>query len=134
MIEIHHVGVVSKDLDSALRYFQIDKSQIDEIIDDDIQNHILHIIHLPKHSMWLEILIPKNEKSTTFNFAKKFNIGLHHLGYLCDDIISKKEEFCNNMEAVYLGTYKTTIMAYGGEITTLFFSIKGMISEFVEKK
>jgi len=38
------------------------------------------------------------------------------------------------MEAVYLGTYKTTIMAYGGEITTLFFSIKGMISEFVEKK
>ena len=73
MIEIHHVGVVSKDLDSALRYFQIDKSQIDEIIDDDIQNHILHIIHLPKHSMWLEILVPKNEKSTTFNFAKKFS-------------------------------------------------------------
>ena len=118
MIEIHHVGVVSKDLDSALRYFQIDKSQIDEIVDDSIQNHILHIIHLPKHSMWLEILVPKNEKSTTFNFAKKFNIGLHHLGYLCDDIISKKEEFCNNMEAVYLGTYKTTMMAYGGEITT----------------
>ena len=134
MIEIHHVGVVSKDLDSALRYFQIDKYKIDEIVDDSIQNHILHIINLPKHSMWLEILVPKNEKSTTFNFAKKFNIGLHHLGYLCDDIISKKEEFCNNMEAVYLGTYKTTIMAYGGEITTLFFSIKGMISEFVEKK
>ena len=40
MIEIHHVGVVSKDLDSALRYFQIDKSQIDEIVDDSIQNHI----------------------------------------------------------------------------------------------
>ena len=129
MIEIHHIGVVSKDLDSALRYFQIDKSQIDEIVDDSIQNHILHIIHLPKHSMWLEILVPKNEKSTTFNFAKKYNVG-----FLCDDIISKKEEFCNNMEAVYLGTYKTTIMAYGGEITTLFFSIKGMISEFVEKK
>ena len=65
---------------------------------------------------------------------KKYNVGLHHLGYLCDDIASKKEEFCNNMEAVYLGTHKTTIMSYGGEITTLFFSIKGMISEFVEKK
>ena len=36
MIEIHHVGVVSKDLDSALRYFQIDKSQIDEIIDEPV--------------------------------------------------------------------------------------------------
>ena len=91
MIEIHHLGIVSRDLDSALRYFQIDKSQIDEIVDDDIQNNIMHIIHLPKHNMWLEILVPKNEKSTTFNFAKKFNVGLHHLAYLCDDIASKKK-------------------------------------------
>ena len=134
MIEIHHLGIVSRDLDSALRYFQIDKSQIDEIVDDDIQNNIMHIIHLPKHNMWLEILVPKNEKSTTFNFAKKFNIGLHHLAYLCDDIASKKEELSNDKEAVFLGAYKLTIMAFGGKITTLFFSIKGMISEFVEKK
>ena len=35
MIEIHHLGIVSRDLDSALRYFQIDKSQIDEIVDPD---------------------------------------------------------------------------------------------------
>ena len=92
MIEIHHLGVVSRDLKSALRYFQIDESQIKEIIDDEIQNHILHIIRMEKQNMWLEILVPKNDKSTTYNFAKKFNVGLHHLGYLCDDIMMKKEE------------------------------------------
>ena len=134
MIEIHHLGVVSRDLKSALRYFQIDESQIKEIIDDEIQNHILHIIRMEKQNMWLEILVPKNAKSTTYNFAKKFNVGLHHLGYLCDDIMMKKEEFSTNMDAVYLGTHNTTILEYGGEVKTLFFSIKGMISEFVEKK
>ena len=46
----------------------------------------------------------------------------------------KKEEFSTNMDAVYLGTHNTTILEYGGEVKTLFFSIKGMISEFVEKK
>ena len=30
MIEIHHLGVVSRDLKSALHYFQIDESQIKE--------------------------------------------------------------------------------------------------------
>ena len=134
MIEIHHLGVVSRDITSGLRYFQIDKSQIIEIIDDDIQNHLLHIIPMKNHNMWLEILVPKNEKSTTFNFAKKFNVGLHHLGYLCENISLKKEEFSNNMDAVYLGTHKTKISAYGGNVNTLFFSIKGMISEFVEQK
>ena len=38
------------------------------------------------------------------------------------------------MDAVYLGTHKTKISAYGGNVNTLFFSIKGMISEFVEQK
>ena len=70
MIEIHHLGVVSRDLKSALHYFQIDESQIKEIIDDEIQNHILHIIRMEKQNMWLEILVPKNDKSTTYNFAK----------------------------------------------------------------
>ena len=45
MIEIHHLGIVSRDLDSALRYFQIDKSQIDEIVDDDLQNNIMKLFH-----------------------------------------------------------------------------------------
>ena len=66
MIEIHHVGVVSKDLDSALRYFQIDKSQIDEIIDDDKKMHYRSIdgVSIISSVKALEYLFDNNLKFT----------------------------------------------------------------------
>ena len=134
MIEIHHIGVVSRDLDSSLSSFQLEKSQIIEIIDDEIQNNILHVIPLKNQNIWLEIIVPKNEKSTTYNFAKKFNMSLHHLGYLCDNIELKKEEFSTDMDTICLGTHEIKILAWGGNLNTIFFSTKGMISEFVEQK
>ena len=82
MKKIHHIGIVSENLDSALNMLNIEKSKIKEVVDDNIQHNLLHFIRLENNDPWIEIIVPKNNNSTVYNFTKKYKMGLHHIGIL----------------------------------------------------
>ena len=132
MNKIHHLGIASEDLNLALYALGTDKSKIKEVIDDPIQHNILYFIHLENNDPWIEIIIPKNDNSTIQNFVKKNKMGLHHIGFLCDNIKDVEQKFNSSVEAVKLGKYHATVNSFGGKISTIFFAIKGMIIEYVE--
>ena len=57
---MHHIGIVSENIDLALNALNLNKSDINEIIDDNIQNNFLHFIRLENNDPWIEIITPKN--------------------------------------------------------------------------
>jgi hypothetical protein len=134
MKKIHHIGIVSDNIDLALNALNLNKSDINEIIDDNIQNNFLHFIRLENNDPWIEIITPKNNNSTIFNFSQKYKMGLHHMGFLCNSIQEIESKFNTNTNVVTLGTYELTVNSFGGQISTLFMSSNNLITEYVELK
>ena len=134
MKKIHHIGIVSDNIDLALNALNLNKSDINEIIDDNIQNNFLHFIRLENNDPWIEIITPKNNNSTIFNFSQKYKMGLHHMGFLCNSIQEIESKFNTNTNVVKLGTYELTVNSFGGQISTLFMSSNNLITEYVELK
>ena len=134
MKKIHHIGIVSENLDSALNMLNIEKSKIKEVVDDNIQHNLLHFIRLENNDPWIEIIVPKNNNSTVYNFTKKYKMGLHHIGILCNNIQELESKFDKSVEAVKLGKYKLTVASFGGKISTLFIATHNVIIEYVEVK
>ena len=134
MKNIHHIGIVSENLDLVLNTFDLPKSKIVETIDDEIQHNFLHFMRLNQQDPWLEIVIPKNNQSTVYNFSNKYKMGLHHMGILCDDIQEIESKLETNTDVVKLGKYNITVRSFGGKISTLFIANHNMITEYVEIK
>ena len=134
MKKIHHIGIVSENLDLVLNMLNIEKSKIKEVVDDNIQHNLLHLIRLENNDLWIEIIVPKNNNSTVHNFTKKYKMGLHHIGILCNNIQELESKFDKSVEAVKLGKYKLTVASFGGKISTLFIATHNMIIEYVEVK
>ena len=70
MKKIHQIGIVSENLDFVLNMLNIEKSKIKEVVDDNIQHNLLHLIRLENNDLWIEIIVPKNNNSTVHNFTK----------------------------------------------------------------
>tara|TARA_Y100000590_G_scaffold394886_1_gene474418 strand:- start:5175 stop:5585 length:411 start_codon:yes stop_codon:yes gene_type:complete len=134
MKNIHHIGIVSENLDLVLSTFDLSKSKILETVDDDIQHNFLHFIRLNQQDPWIEIITPKNNESTVYNFSRKYKMGLHHIGILCENISEIESKFETNIDAVALGKYDITVQSFGGKISTLFIANHNMITEYVEIK
>ena len=134
MKNIHHIGIVSENLELVLKSLDLSKNKIEETIDDQVQHNFLHFIHLEQNEPWLEIIIPKNTESTVYNFSNKFKMGVHHIGILCDDIKEIESKFDTNTDSVKLGKYEITVQSFGGKISTLFIAHHNMITEYVEIK
>jgi|TARA_Y100001949_G_C15986660_1_gene330934 hypothetical protein len=134
MKKIHHIGIVSDNLDFVLNALDLNKSKIEETIDDKTQQNFLHLIRLEQNDPWIEIIIPKNKESTVYNFSTKFKMGLHHIGILCDNIKEIESKFDTNTDIVKLGKYELTVESFGGKISTLFIANQNMITEYVEIK
>ena len=134
MKKIHHIGIVSENLDLVLNMLNIEKSKIKEVVDDNIQHNLLHLIRLENNDLWIEIIVPKNNNSTVHNFTKKYKMGLHHIGILCNNIQELESKFDKSVEAVKLGKYKLTVASFGGKISTLFIATHNVIIEYVEVK
>ena len=94
----------------------------------------LHFIRLENNDPWIEIITPKNNNSTIFNFSQKYKMGLHHMGFLCNSIQEIESKFNTNTNVVTLGTYELTVNSFGGQISTLFMSSNNLITEYVELK
>jgi len=131
MKKIHHLALVTNDLELTLNSLNIKKSDIQEVFTDHEQKNTIYFLHIKENNLWLEIIVPINENSTTYNFAKKFGLGLHHLGFTTNNLEETEKNYISRPMVFKIGNYKNKVECFGGEISTVFVAIKGLILEFV---
>jgi hypothetical protein len=130
-VKLHHLGVVISNVDETLLALNLSREDISEKVYDPIQKNNLYFIYLADNNMWLELVEPKSENSSTINFARKFSMGLHHIAIGSDDLDKVEELYEKRPASFVLGKYKINVESFGGEIKTLFIAVKGLILEFV---
>lgn len=133
-MKIHHLGLVTSSVDETLAALGLDRSAIQETVYDPVQKNNLHFIHLPQNDLWLELVEPMEETASTYRFAKKFGMGLHHLGMGGNDFDGISEKYRGMPGAFELGRYAIDVKSFGGQIRTLFIAIQGLILEFVKNE
>ncbi len=133
-MKIQHLGLVTGNVDETLAALGLDRSAIQEAVFDPVQKNTLYFIHLPENDLWLELVQPMDETASTHKFVKRFGMGLHHLGFSCDDFETPAEKYREMPGAFELGRYEITVRSFGGRIKTLFFAIQGLIVEFVKNE
>jgi hypothetical protein len=131
-MKIHHLGIVTSDVDEALATLALDRSHISETVFDPVQKNNLHFVYLPANDLWIELVEPMAETASTFKFAKKHGLGLHHIGFASDDLKQSEDGLASRPGAFPLGRYEISVEAFGGKIRTLFVAVKGLIVEFVK--
>ena len=132
-MKVHHLGIVVSDLDEALLALNLGRDDVRETVYDPVQKNNLHFIYLPENSMWLELVEPVAADASTANFAKKFSIGLHHLGMSSDNLEDIESAYTERPANFVLGKYDINVQSFGGDIRTLFIAVKGLILEFVHQ-
>ena len=131
-MQIHHLGIVTSNIDETLVALGLNRSDISENIYDQKQKNNLYFIHLPENNMWLELVEPVDENATTAKFAKKYGMGLHHLAMEADDIGEVEAMYTERPANFVLGQYDIRVKSFGGKIRTLFVAVKGLVLEFVK--
>ncbi len=131
MKKIHHLALVTNNLELTLNSLNIKKSDIQEVFIDHEQKNTIYFVYIKENNLWLEIIVPTNENSTTYNFAKKFGLGLHHLGFTTNNLEETEKNYISRPMVFKIGNYKNKVECFGGEISTIFMAIKGLILEFV---
>ena len=131
MKKIHHLALVTNNLELTLNSLNIKKSDIQEVFIDHEQKNTIYFVYIKENNLWLEIIVPTNENSTTYNFAKKFGLGLHHLGFTTNNLEETEKNYTSRPMVFKIGNYKNKVECFGGEISTVFVAIKGLILEFV---
>ena len=131
MKKIHHLALVTNYLELTLNSLNIKKSDIQEVFTDHEQKNTIYFVYINENKLWLEIIVPINENSTTYNFAKKFGLGLHHLGFTTNNLEETEKNYISRPMVFKIGNYKNKVECFGGEISTIFMAIKGLILEFV---
>ena len=131
MKKIHHLALVTNNLELTLNSLNIKKSDIQEVFIDHEQKNTIYFVYIKENNLWLEIIVPTNENSTTYNIAKKFGLGLHHLGFTTNNLEETEKNYVSRPMVFKIGNYKNKVECFGGEISTVFVAIKGLILEFV---
>ena len=131
MKKIHHLALVTNNLELTLNSLNIKKSDIQEVFIDHEQKNTIYFVYIKENNLWLEIIVPTNENSTTYNLAKKFGLGLHHLGFTTNNLEETEKNYVSRPMVFKIGNYKNKVECFGGEISTIFMAIKGLILEFV---
>ena len=131
-MKIHHLGIVTSDVDGTLTALGLDRTHILESVYDPVQKNNLHFIHLPENNLWLELVEPVAEDASTATFARKFGMGLHHLAMSSDDLQKTEDAYLARPHSFAIGRYQISVKSFGGRIRTVFIAVKGLILEFVK--
>jgi len=68
-MKIHHVGIASKELKTALENLMVEQSEIVEEVYDELQGNILYFLPQTQQNPIIELVIPFRNKSTVSNFT-----------------------------------------------------------------
>lgn len=91
MIEkVHHVGIVVKDLEEAVRLYR-DAFGVEPTMVYDSPHTQAKIAFIPVGEVKIELLEPGDPESVTGKFLAKTGGGLHHIAYSVKDIDQRLE-------------------------------------------
>ena len=131
-MKIHHIGLVVSNLDQTLEVFGLSRADVSESVYDPLQQNTLHFVHLRENNCWLEFVEPMSPTASTANFAVKYGMGLHHIGFNSDDLAASEQQHASREGAFKLGQYQIEVLSFGGHIRTLFIAVRGLILEYVK--
>lgn len=132
-MKIHHLGIVTNDVPGTLRALGLEPDAIVETVYDPVQENNLHFIALPENDLWLELVEPTSETASTAKFAKRYAVGLHHIGMASGNLEATEQTYVAMPFTYTLGRYGIEVRSFGGRISTLFMAFKGLIVEFVKR-
>jgi hypothetical protein len=127
-VKLHHIGIVTDKKNIKNFFF---KKKIDQIVVDNFQKNKLLFQYNSENKFWFEYVVPLSANSTVYNFLKKKGGGVHHFGYLVENIKKIKSQYMKNKNYIYLNSYKINIPCFGGDIETCFFYNNNFIIEFL---
>ncbi len=123
--EIHHIGFVYKDGEEAVKKF---KSLFGIEQFNQIDMGIVKVARSMIGKLQIDLIEPQDSKSIFHTFLEKGNIGLHHIGYLVENIDEKIKEWdSKGLKQVLGGIISTAKFVYFD--TT---DILGHIIEFLQ--
>ena len=79
---IHHLGIVVKSIDEYMQYSLF--KNIKKRVYDSIQHSNIALLET-NNDLYLEIIEPIDEKSTTYNFLNRNGGGYHHICFLLEN-------------------------------------------------
>jgi hypothetical protein len=131
-MKIHHIGIASKKLDTALESLMLEQSDIVEEIYDDLQGNVLYFLRKTQQEPIIELVIPFRNNSTVSNFTKKNITGLHHIGFGTTSLKSSVDKHKLLKGHFLLKQYEITVKSFGGKVKTAFIYANGMLIEYIE--
>ena len=126
-MKIHHIGIVCKENEIGRFFFNLKKKFVYKDLN---QKNKLIIAYNPQNEVWMEFVIPQNNKSTVYNFLKKKGPGVHHFGYFVKNL-NKQKKIMEKKGYIYVGSFTTNVSCFGGEIKTMFFYKNNFFTELL---
>lgn len=117
-MKLHHIGIVCNESDINKFFFKPKKKFI---YNDKLQKNKLIIEYNNQNNLWMEFVIPKNEKSTVYKYLAKNGPGIHHFGYKVDNLLAEKKKLIKKKNFLYINSFKINVPCFGGLIKTMFF-------------
>ena len=88
--KIHHIGYVYKDVEEAVKKFK-SLFGIKKFIRIDMV--VVKVARSMIGKLQIDLIEPQDRKSIFHTFLENGNVGLHHIGYLVDNIDEKIKEW-----------------------------------------
>ena len=117
-MKLHHIGIVCDESDVKKFFFKPKKKFV---YHDNFQHNKLIIERNEINNLWIEFVVPKNNKSTVFRFLKKNGPRVHHFGYQVKNLNKQKKLLNKKKGMIYINTFYTSVACFGGKIKTAFY-------------
>jgi methylmalonyl-CoA/ethylmalonyl-CoA epimerase len=131
-LNLHHVGVLVKDIPAATRYYVecLGYERRSEIVHDPTQSAYVQFFRLPDDRVYLELVSPDRPDSKLTNALEKGG-GLNHVCYSTDDI----EAACNGLRTagLFLVSRPVSAVAFNGRRIAWLMGADRIPLELVEK-
>jgi len=88
--KIHHIGYVYKDIEEAVKKFK-NFYGIEKFTRVDMG--VVKVARSMIGKLQIDLIEPKDKGSIFNSFIEEGNVGLHHIGYIVDDIDEKIKEW-----------------------------------------
>ena len=112
---LHHIGYVFPYHKNKVLEKKFNKKLIDLK-----QNNYIYFSFSKKFNLWLEYIVPINNRSTVYKYSLKMNKGVHHYAFYTDQINIEKNKLIKN-NYILINNYKIEVPVFGGMMKTIFF-------------
>ena len=99
----------------------------------DKQNNKLIIGKNKLNDLWIELIVPLNKNSTTYNYLKKNGPSIHHFAYYVKNIDEIKKNFKRKEGYLFIKSFKINIKCFGGLMDAVFYYNNNIFIEFISK-